>query len=52
MQLFNTTFFKFTLGFLGILLVSFAVTIAAGYYDAQNEGPVQVGDRLCAEGEC
>ncbi len=50
-QLFNKTFLKFTLGFLGILLVSFAFTLAIGYYGTNDTAPLSSGEG-CIEGEC
>jgi hypothetical protein len=33
MRLFNKTFFKFTISFIGILAISFAFTIAVSIYE-------------------
>jgi len=35
---FNDTFFKFVIGFFGIILASFCVTVALDYYDEQHPG--------------
>jgi hypothetical protein len=35
-SIFNKSFFKFALSFLGIIAVSFLVTIIAGYYGEQG----------------
>jgi hypothetical protein len=36
-KLFTGTFFRFVLGFIGILAISFVIIIATGYYDSNNK---------------
>lgn len=45
MDMFNKTFFKFTAGFVGILLLGFVGIIVVGYVDEQaRDGAAQVQD--------
>lgn len=37
MNLFNKSFFRFTVGFLGILIVSFVLTIAVSHFGKGNK---------------
>jgi len=38
-KLFNRTFFRFVLGFLAIVVVSFAIIIATDFYDRSAVSP-------------
>jgi hypothetical protein len=42
-DLFNRTFFRFTLGFIGILLVSFALAAIVSHLDTDGPTTVRAG---------